>query len=273
MRLRNTYPENKHDEIRETIPFVAHDWFYGYGTTVEQQFVSGTQALNEAFLEFVTTTRMFMPLPPDILPSYSTEIMDPYAPNQRFQNVANDMFYESQKMDFNVRKSPLFNGINKELDEATIGGVPLRGNLLETQISALATEISRNRDRMPKSHRLTWGVKRQCNDNFTSCEHPALPRKKFTLPRDYYTSAPQAEYWTGVEPCSSQLKKFTEYSAGGLAGRHPTDDNCGNPRISEWYVENVYKYPNYAAYRKDYIPSVRPSGYAGVAIAGMIHQK
>ena len=86
----------------------------------------------------------------------------------------------------------------------------------------------------------------------------SLPRKKFTLPRDYYSSAPQSGYWLGLKPCNSDMKKYTEWSATGRAGKLPTvyDDGC-NTRISEMLINNAYKYPNYAYYRKDIIPAVR----------------
>lgn len=256
MELRGIYPENVHSEIRENLVYMARDWFLETGPTVEEQFTQGTKALNSAFINYLIMSGAFMPPPHDNLPSYFTDNADPHILNQPFQNVVNKNFYESQKMDYNFRKNAQLKGIYNELDEIDIGGVPIKGNLLESQISYIVTEVSRNRDRLPKSHRLTWGVKRQCNDNFTSCEHPALPRRKFTLPRDYYTSAPASAYWMGVEPCSSEMKKYTEWSAGGLAGRNPSDDNCANPRMSHLYAENVYKYPNYEAYRKDYIPSI-----------------
>ena len=271
LQLRNIYPENVHHDIRENTPYIAHDWYYGVAVNIEEQFRGGTKALNQAFLDYLVATRRFMALsPPDLLPSYFTDVMDPHILNQPFQNVSNDMFYDSQTNDFNVRKSPLFTNINRRLDEATIGGVPIKGNMLETQISELATEISRNRVRKVKPQPLTWGVKRQCNDNFTSCEHPALPRKKFTLPRDYYSSGPQSGYWMGLKPCNSEMKKYTEWSATGRAGKLPTtaDDGC-NPRISEMLIDNVYKYPNYAYYRKDIIPAVPNSNYGGTPIVGM----
>lgn len=257
-RLRSIYPENVHHDIRENIPYIAHDWYYGEAVNIEEQFVGGTNALNNAFMNYLVATRRFMPALPDMLPSYSTEIMDPFVPNQPFQNVSNDIIYDSQVNDFNVRDNPVFSQINKRLNESDIGGVPVKYNMLETTLSELATEISRNQVRKGKAQPLTWGVKRQCNDNFTSCEHPALPRKKFTLPRDYYSSAPQSEYWMGLNPCNSQMKKYTEWSATGRAGRHPTDsDDLSNPRISEMLIQNCYKYPNYAYYRKDIIPAVK----------------
>ena len=256
-RLRSIYPENVHQDIRENVPYIAHDWYYGDAVNDEEQFTGGTQYLNNAFISYIASTKRFMALPPDLLPSYYTDVMDPHIINQNFQNVQNDMFYDSQINDYNVRKQPLFNAINRRLDESDIGGVPIKGNLLETTISELATEISRNQVRKVKPQPLTWGVKRQCNDNFTSCEHPGLPRKKFTLPRDYYTAPVQSGYWMGLKPCNSEMKKYTEWSAGGNSGRLPTHaDDCSNPRISEILIQNAYKYPNYAYYRKDIIPTL-----------------
>ncbi len=261
-RLRSLYPENVHQDIRENVPYLAHDWYYGEAVNDEEQFTGGTRHLNEAFVNYLFATKRFMASPPDTLPSYFTEIGDPYIPNQPFQNVSNDMFYDSQTNDFSVRKSPLFANINKRLADTDIGGIPLKGNMLETKIAELATEISRNQVRKVKAEPLTWGARRQCNDDSRSCEHPALPRKKFTLPRDYYTSSPAAEYWIGLKPCNSEMKKYTEWSAGGQNGRLPTrGDHCQNSRMSEILVDNVYKYPNYAYYRKDIIPAVPRMDY------------
>lgn len=241
MKLRGMYPEHVHHEIRESIPSIAHDWFYNVAVTNEQQFVGGTTALNQAFIGFIVQTKQFMPNPPDILSSYSTEIMDPYVPNQQFQHLNNDIIYpnnnQSDHHSFDhIKPNPLLTNINRELAESTIGGIPIYGNMHETKIACLATEISRNRVKPVKAPTLTWGVQHQCNDNFTSCEHTALPRKKFTLPRDYYESAPPSAYWIGYETSCLQ--------------------NIPNPRLSKTYTQDVYGYPNYAFYRKDIIPSV-----------------
>jgi hypothetical protein len=248
LRLRNIFPQNRHDQIREETPSLAKYWFDSSAHMVEEQFVDGTQALNEEFFRFIIQTKQFMPTEIEILPSYSSECADPYVPNQPFQNINNDIMYDSQAMDYDVTNMPYFRGINKELDEADIGGVPLRGNMLKTKMAQLATEISRNRVRQTTNRPLTWGVQRQCEDNFTTCEHPALPRKKFTLGRDYYTSSTASAYWTGVESCS--MKRFTRQ------GYDPTEGDCTNARMSQLYHENMYKFPNYSSYRKDFIPSV-----------------
>jgi len=240
LKLRGIYPENVHADIRENVPYIAHDWFYTTAVNVEQQFVGGTPALNQAFMNFLLMTKRFMPNEREINPSYTTTPIDPYIQNQPFQNVINDMIYPSQANEYNARKLSIFNGINRELAEADIGGLPLNGNLTETTMGSLATEISRNRVRQPKASTLTWGVKHQCNDNFTACEFPAIPRAKFTLPRDYYESPPAAGYWMGMQPCDVQKN---------------------NPKMSEYYIQNVYNYPNAAYYRKDIIPAIRSPVY------------
>lgn len=258
MKLRGIYPENVHQDIRESIPYIANQWYYTEAVNVEEQFVDGTDALNRAFINYIIAIRKYMPAEPDNLPSYSTDIMDPYVPNQPFQNVTNDITYDSQTNDFNIRNIPSFANINQQLNEADFGGIPISANMTQAKLAQMATEISRNRVRKVKPQQLTWGVKRQCADNARTCEHPALPRKKFTLPRDYYSSAPQSGYWLGLKPCNSDMKKYTEWSATGRAGKLPTvyDDGC-NTRISEMLINNAYKYPNYAYYRKDIIPAVR----------------
>jgi hypothetical protein len=258
MRLRNIYPENVHQDIRESTPYLAHNWYYTEAVNVEQQFTEGTEALNRAYINYIIALKKYIPAEPDNLPSYSTDIMDPYVPNQPFQNVTNDVIYDSQINDFNVRNIPSFADINQQLNEADLGGIPISSNMTQAKLAQMATEISRNRVRKVKPQQLTWGVKRQCADNARTCEHPALPRKKFTLPQDYYSSAPQSGYWLGLQPCNSEMKKYTEWSATGRTGRLPTtaDDGC-NPRISEMLINNAYKYPNYAYYRKDIIPAVR----------------
>jgi len=257
-RLRNIYPENVHQDIRESIPYIAHQWYYTEAVNIEQQFTEGTDALNRAFIDYIIAIRKYMPADPDNLPSYSTDIMDPYVPNQPFQNVTNDVIYDSQTNDFNIRNIPSFAEINRQLNDSDIGGIPVTSNLTQAKLAQLATEISRNKVRKVKPQQLTWGVKRQCADNARTCERPALPRKKFTLPRDYYSSAPQSGYWLGLEPCNSDMKKYTEWSATGRAGKMPTsDDNLCNNRMSEMLINNAYKYPNYAYYRKDIIPAIR----------------
>lgn len=271
-KLRSIYPANKHADIQENIPYVAHDWFRKIAVNLDNQFVGGTDYLNQAFLRYLLDVRMFMEPIPDVNPSYSGPIMDPYIPNQDFQNVSNDMFYDSQKRDYNIRRSDVLSGINRELDESTIGGVPIKDHLLDTTMGYLATEISRNKARKVKAPNLTWGVKRQCNDDFRTCEHPALPRAKFTLPRDYYESAPKAEYWMGQQTCSTGpcvMKKYTQWGVEQACDIGPQSADCGNPRMSQLLLENAYKYPNYAYYRKDFIPSVSNTKYGAGPIAGI----
>lgn len=240
LKLRGIYPEQTHHDIRENVPYIAHDWFYSTAVSIEQQFVGGTVALNQAFFAYLFNTRRFMPEPQDLTPSYGTPTLDPYIPNQPFQNLNNDMIYESRHLDFSMRSSPLFNQVNKELREATIGGIPLEGNIVERKISALAIEISRKRDKKVKARNLTWGIKKQKHENYTVSEMPFIPRKKFTLPRDFQEAPPQYGYWLGMQPCGATLE---------------------NGRLSSSYLENVYKYPNHAFYQKDIIPTIKTSAF------------
>lgn len=259
LKLRGIYPENKHAEIRECIPYVASDWFQRSAPLLEDQFVYGTQYLNEQFIHFLAGVEMFRDNPVETNPSYSTEIADPYVPNQRFQNVNNDIEYPNNRYNYNARNLKELSGINQELNEATIGGVPIYGNLIETSMAELATEISRNRARKNGAPVLRSTLRDVYCDS-RAAELPALPRAKYTLPRDYYESTPGSAYWTGLRTGTGQgmvgknMRKYTEWSQTGNNGLMPMDENCTNSRM---YASNGYTFPNYTFYRKDFIPTRR----------------
>lgn len=233
--LRTQYTEVQYEEIRSTVPSLAHQWFTTRARINEDQFTGGTQALNEAFLQWIFATRQFMPPLDDPNPSYFGDITDPYIKNQPFQHASsNDIVYPSHYFDYDVGSAGYLNTVYAQMDESECGGVPLMGFLPKTSIAEIATEVKRRRDGR-SGRRVLTDITKYCNDDFRTCEWPAKPRTRFTLPSYYETQDSNVSefYWANVNPCFK---------------------NCPD-KSSTQLRENVYNYNINRYPHKDIIPT------------------
>lgn len=222
--IRKYFPETEYDEIRQSMPALANQWFRTRARVNEDQFTGGTLALNEAFKKWIFATRQFMPPLPDPNPSYSDNIADPYVRNQHFQTVNNDMIYPAQAFEYNPGKAQYFDKIYEELGDADCCGVPIMDNMHPGTIAGLATEIKRMREGK-HNHRQLTNVIRTCEDTSRACECPARPRKKFTLVSRYGEGGPDLyNFEQRVGPENMKASQLVEESRWYPNFRYPRKD-------------------------------------------------
>lgn len=201
-KLRSTYPEDKYESIRQETPALANEWFRTRARINEEQFVYGTNALNSAFLDWITTTRRFMAPLPDPQFSYTGDIRDPYIRNQQFENVSNDMIYPSEAFEYDIGQAEYFRDIYAEFGDSKCGGVPILNNMSRSDVAAMATQLKRRRD--GKCGRNVFKAQLvTCEGDSRSAELPLNPRKRFMLTPEYNTMESNTSelYWANISAC------------------------------------------------------------------------
>jgi hypothetical protein len=221
-RLRQLFPPTEYEAIRSDLVAIAGRWWKEVAPNVQEQFVGGTQSLNEKFLEYyIGMYRVSIARPhcPDAAftgrcDMYSSGLTDMHLETQPFQQIDGNVVANSNGLDsYNPHSNRAGSGwtvgrpgnFGREVNDIYLGdddsgyggGIKLRGTILDRTLASVQRIIVQKRDKNPRprpdihNYFVTHTLRDQDSENMDSraAERPVRPRTRFTLPQNYETFA------------------------------------------------------------------------------------